>query len=182
MLDRDGTIIVEKPFLADPAGVELIPGAAAAIRRLNDAGWVVSIVTNQSGIGIGRYSFSQMHATNARVVELLAREGARLDTVEFCPHHPQAGHPLLRRVCGCRKPAIGMAVSAARRTGAWLTGCAVVGDRTVDIEMALRLGGAGIMVLTGYGERHRLLAERRRLTPSAIVPALPDAVDWLLTR
>lgn len=181
MLDRDGTVIVEKPFLADPAGVELIPGAAAAIRRLNEAGWAVAIATNQSGVGIGRYMIPPMLATNARVEELLAREGARLDAVEWCPHHPRAGHPLYRRVCGCRKPAIGMAVSAARKTGAWLTGCVVVGDRLVDVEMGLRLGGCGVLVLTGHGSKNRLLAERRGITPSATVPSLLEAVDWILT-
>ncbi len=180
LLDRDGTIIVEKRFLADPAGVELIPGAAAAIRRLHDAGWAVSIVTNQSGVGIGQYMLPEMHATNARVVELLAREGAVLDSVEYCPHHPQAGHPLYRRRCDCRKPRPGMGFSAARKTASTLTGCAVIGDRLVDVEMGLRLGGCGVLVLTGYGARHRLLAERRRVTPSATVPSLSEAVDWIL--
>lgn len=180
LLDRDGTINVEKGFLADPEKVELVPGAAAAIRKLNTAGWAVAIVTNQSGVGRGLYTLPAMHATNARVVEMLAAQGARVDVVEACPHHPDAGHPLLRRVCPCRKPRPGMAVRASRALGATLTGCVVIGDRLADIRMGLELGGKGILVLTGYGEQHRRLATRARVVPSAIVPHLPAAVDWLL--
>ena len=182
LLDRDGTIIVEKKFLADPDGVELVPGAAAAIRRLNDAGWLVAIVTNQSGVGRGYYTLPQMHATNARVVEVLANAGARIDTVEFCPHHPLAGDPVLRRVCDCRKPRPGQAFAAARHLNAGLTGCVAIGDRLVDVRLGLGLGGHGVLVLTGYGEAHRRLCARQRVTPSAIVPSLPEAVEWMLAR
>ena len=180
VLDRDGTIITDRYFLANPEGVELLPGAAAAIRRLNEAGWAVAIATNQSGVGRGYYTLAQMHATNARTVEVLAREGARVDTVEYCPHHPLAGHPLWRRICSCRKPAPGQAISAAWHSGATLTGLVVVGDRMQDVETGLRLGGFGVLVRTGYGEDHRIVAEHRKVQPSAIVPALPDAVEWIL--
>ena len=182
LLDRDGTIIVEKKFLADPEGVELVPGAAAAIRRLNDAGWLVAIVTNQSGVGRGYYTLPQMHATNARVVEVLARAGARIDTVEFCPHHPLAGDPVLRRVCDCRKPRPGQAFAAACHLGASVTGSVTVGDRLVDVNLGRGLGAFGVLVLTGYGRAHRMRCTRERVTPSAIVPALPEAVDWMLAQ
>lgn len=180
VLDRDGTIITDRHFLANPDGVELLPGAAAAIRRLNEAGWIVAICTNQSGVGRGYYTLRQMHATNARVVEVLAKEGARIDDVEYCPHHPLAGDPVLRRVCACRKPGVGQVVAAARKTGGSLTGVVVVGDRLQDVYAGLNLGGFGVLVRTGYGEQHRMLAEHRLRKPSAIVPALPDAVDWIL--
>jgi D-glycero-D-manno-heptose 1,7-bisphosphate phosphatase len=180
LLDRDGTIIVEKRFLSDRERVELIPGAAEAIRRLNAAGWAVAIVTNQSGVGRGFYRLSDMHAVNARVVERLAGEGARVDVVEYCPHHPAGGIPWLRRRCNCRKPAPGQAIRAARRLGVSLTGCAAVGDRLSDVELGLRLGGRGILVLTGDGAAHRLRLARARITPSAVVPSLSEAVDRLL--
>src|ERR1043166_9261130 len=104
VLDRDGTIITDRAFLARPEGVQLRPGAAGAIRRLNEAGWIVAICTNQSGVGRGYYSLGMMHATNARVVEVLAKEGARIDDVDYCPLPPRAGDPLPRRICDCRKP------------------------------------------------------------------------------
>jgi D-glycero-D-manno-heptose 1,7-bisphosphate phosphatase len=180
LLDRDGTIIAEKKFLADPAGVRLIPGAARAIRKLNDAGWAVAIVTNQSGVGRGYYTLDAMHATNARVVELLARKGARVDAVEYCPHHPQAEVARYRRRCRCRKPGTGQALKAARRLGATLTGCGVIGDRLVDVEMGLRLGGSGVLVLTGLGREHRRLAAEEGVKPTAVVRDLPAAVRWIL--
>ncbi len=180
VLDRDGTIITDRHFLARPEGVQLLPGAAGAIRRLNGAGWLVAIATNQSGVGRGYYSLEMMHATNARVVEVLAREGARIDDVEYCPHHPLAGDPVFRRVCDCRKPRTGQVVAAARKTDGSLTGVVVVGDRLQDVYAGMNLGGFGVLVRTGYGEEHRILAESRRVKPSAIVPALPEAVDWIL--
>lgn len=182
LFDRDGTLNVEEGFLADPDRVVLIPGVGRALKRLNDAGWAVAIVTNQSGIGRGYYTFGQMHATNAKVVELLAREGARVDTVEWCPHHPQAGLPHLRRVCDCRKPRPGQAFAAASHLGLSVTGCVCVGDRIVDVQLAQRLGGRGILVLTGYGQKHRIVCERRRVWPDAVVPSAVEAVDWILTK
>jgi len=180
VLDRDGTIITDRHFLATPEGVRLLPGAAGAIKRLNDAGWAVAIATNQSGVGRGYYSLEMMHATNARVVEVLAKEGARIDDVEYCPHHPQAGDPVFRRICDCRKPKTGQIVAAARKIDGSLTGVVVVGDRLQDVYAGMNLGGFGVLVRTGYGEEHRILAEHRLIKPSAIVPALPEAVDWIL--
>ena len=185
LLDRDGTINVEKGFLADPAGVQLIPGAARAIAKLNRAGFAVAIVTNQSGIGRGMYTREDMHATNARVVGLLRKAGARIDAVEFCPHHPEAMIPVLRRVCRCRKPGTLMARRAATRTGATLKDCVVVGDRLNDIRMGINLKGKSVLVLTGYGRAHSLLARRERMKrdgtiPDAIVKDLPAAVGWIL--
>lgn len=182
LVDRDGTVIVEKGFLGDPAGVELIAGAAAAIRKLNEAGWAVAIATNQSGVGRGFYSLERMRATNDRLVALLEAEGARLDAVEFCPHHPEARLEEFRKRCSCRKPGTGMAANAAAKLNLSADGAAVVGDRLVDVEMGLALGGPGILVLTGVGEEQREDAARAGITPTAIVPDLRGAVDWLLKR
>lgn len=177
LLDRDGTIIVDRGFLSDPAGVELLPGAADAIRQLNATGWAVAIATNQSGVGRGLYSLEAMHATNARVVEILGREEARIDAVEFCPHHPEAS-----QACDCRKPATGMARTAAEKLGVSLAGAVVIGDRLADVKMGLAIGGAGVLVLTGLGVENRGLAAAEGVTPSAIVPDLGGAVEWLLAR
>ncbi len=182
LLDRDGTVIVEKAFLADPKGVELIPGAAAAIRRLKRAGWAVSIVTNQSGVGRGYYSLAAMKRTNARVLALLRRAGARVDSLEYCPHHPAAKIGRYRRICACRKPGPGMARRAARKARATLAGCVAVGDRLVDVELGQRLGGAGVLVQTGYGREHRRLGPRRGVRPDAVFRNLAAAVSWILRR
>lgn len=181
-LDRDGTLIEERGFLSDPRGVRLVRGAAGAVERLNRAGWAVVIVTNQSGVARGYYSLRQMRAVNRRVVDLLRQKGAVIDAVEFCPHHPEAKRRIYRRNCSCRKPEPGMALRAARRLGIPLRGCVAVGDRLADVELAGRLKGAGVLVLTGYGKEHRALAEKRGLRPAAVVRDLPAAVDWILRR
>lgn len=180
LLDRDGTVIIERGFLGDPRGVELIPGAASAIKRLKKAGWAVAIVTNQSGVGRGHYTLAQMKATNARTLAGLRKAGARVDSLEFCPHHPEAELSRYRRVCNCRKPAPGMARRAARKAGATLKGCISVGDRIPDILLGQKLGGQGILVLTGYGRKHRKLARRQGVRPDKTARSLPSAVDWIL--
>src|SRR2546429_620821 len=111
-LDRDGTIVEDPGFLHEPAKVRLLPGAAAAIRRLNDAGWLVATVSNQSGIARGLYDAAAYAAVQRRVVELLAAHGARLDGAYFCPHHPEITGP-----CECRKPGVRLFRGAAAALG-----------------------------------------------------------------
>ena len=147
-LDRDGTIVVERNYLADPARVELVPGAAAALRALAEAGDALVVVTNQSGIARGLYGEGEFSAVQRRIEELLAREGIRLDGVYHCPHHPDYTGP-----CECRKPAVGLYLRAARELGLDLSRSVCIGDRLKDVLPARQLGcAAAILVRTGYGE------------------------------
>ncbi len=148
-VDRDGTIIAEKSYLADPEDVELIPGSAEAIRRLQEAGFAVVVVTNQSGIARGLYSDTDYHAVAARVEEVLAERRAVPAGTYYCPHHPDATGP-----CDCRKPDTGMHRRAARELDLDLTAAFYVGDKVSDVEPALALGGQGLLVRTGYGSEH----------------------------
>lgn len=145
-LDRDGTIVREAHYLADPDQVELVDGATDAIRLLKDAGYVVVIVTNQSGIARGLYSQADFDAVQARLDSLLASAGASADAVFHCPHHPDFSGP-----CDCRKPQLGMYTRAARDLGIALDASIYVGDRLKDVLPALATGGTGYLVLTGYG-------------------------------
>lgn len=145
-LDRDGTVIQEREYLADPAGVRLVPGAAEAIRRLRAAGYAVVIVTNQSGIARGLYRESDYRAVAARLDTMLARAGARPDGTYHCPHHPDLTGP-----CPCRKPGTGMHRRAAEELGLDLAASVYVGDKPTDVEPGLALGGRGVLVRTGYG-------------------------------
>jgi len=145
-IDRDGTVITERCYLADPAAVELLPGAAAALRRLHETGYALVMVTNQSGIARGYFSPTEFHAVQARVHELLAAEGVVLDGVYFCPHHPDFGPP-----CDCRKPNLGLFRRAAADLGLDLATSAYVGDRLSDVQPATALGGQAFLVRTGYG-------------------------------
>jgi len=145
-LDRDGTLIAEKEYLADPAGVVLLEGVPEALKRLREAGFALVVVTNQSGIARGLYSLADYHAVAQRLDEVLSREGAQPDATYFCPHHPDFTGP-----CVCRKPGLGMYRQAAVELGLDLKGSFYVGDRTKDVLPAIELGGRGIMVRTGYG-------------------------------
>ncbi|MET0396400.1 MAG: HAD family hydrolase [Longimicrobiaceae bacterium] len=170
-LDRDGTIIHDAHYLADPDGVRLLPGAAAAIARLNAAGIPVVVVTNQSGIGRGYFGEDDFRAVQARVEALLAAEGARVDAVYHCPHAPDA-----EPACGCRKPGVELFVRAAEEHGLDPARSWYVGDRVRDVAPAERLGGRGILVRAGaeHGEAER--------APDhvAVVDGLPEAVEVVL--
>ena len=142
-LDRDGTIIEDAGYLRDPAGVRLLPGAAQAIRQLNEHGLIVVVATNQSGIARGLLTLDDYGATERRVDELLALEGARLDAHYFCPHVPELSGP-----CGCRKPGTLLYRQAAERFGIDLSRSWWVGDRLRDVLPAETFGGRGILVGT----------------------------------
>jgi len=135
-IDRDGTIMVEQDYLADPAGVELIPGVAEVLAALREAGFALVIVTNQSGIARGYYSMEEYQAVAARLDSLLEEAGLAVDMTRFCAHHPDLGGP-----CLCRKPAMGMYLDAADELGLDPTRSYYVGDRLRDVIPALELAG-----------------------------------------
>jgi D-glycero-D-manno-heptose 1,7-bisphosphate phosphatase len=145
-VDRDGTIIQERSYLADPEGVSLVPGAASALAELRAAGLALVTVTNQSGIALGLYGETDYRAVEARLERELAVSGAPVDATEHCPHHPDVTGP-----CDCRKPATGMHRRAAAGLGIDLARSYYVGDKVTDVLPAVELGGQGILVRTGYG-------------------------------
>ncbi len=146
LLDRDGTIMVEKGFPKDPAEVELIPGAAAAIRRLRELGLRAAVISNQSGIGRGFLTHEDVARVNARLEALLAAEGAALDGIYFCPHAPGDG-------CACRKPRRTLLDRAASDLDADLARSFFVGDKKDDVDAGRNVGATTFLVRTGYGER-----------------------------
>ena len=157
-LDRDGTIIEDVGYLRDPLGVRLLPGAADAIRHLNQKGMLVLVVTNQSGIARGLLTQSQYEATEQRLEELLGSEDAKLDAQYFCPHLPDVNGP-----CECRKPGTLLYRQAAERFAIDLSSSWWVGDRLHDVLPAETLGGRGILVGNSEdagAETHRFLRAR----------------------
>jgi D-glycero-D-manno-heptose 1,7-bisphosphate phosphatase len=145
VLDRDGTINVERDHLTDPADMELIPGSAAAIRRLrDDLGFGVVVVTNQAHVGRGFLPVARLVAIHERLSELLAAEGAGVDAIMYCPHTPEDG-------CACRKPRPGLVLEAAERFGFDPAGTFVVGDHQADVAMGRSIGATTFLVLTGHG-------------------------------
>jgi phosphoheptose isomerase len=151
ILDRDGTINVEKHYLSDPGQVELIDNAAQGIRLLRKMGLKTVVVTNQSAVDRGYLDSQALEGIHRRLSELLQMEGAEIDAIYFCPHRPEEN-------CRCRKPGIELLEQAARDFDADLRESFVVGDKSCDIEMGRRVGATTLLVKTGYG--HRTLAEQ----------------------
>ncbi len=149
--DRDGTINVDLDYLSDPDKLQLIPGAAEAIKEANDLGVRVFVITNQSGVARGLYSESDVQSVHERLKNVLSQSGARIDALFYCPHHPDYGIPPYRKVCTCRKPKTGMLKEAEKAFGIDLNASFVVGDKCTDIETGRNAGCGTVLVLTGYG-------------------------------
>lgn len=171
-LDRDGTLIEDPGYLGDPAAVRLLPGAAASVSRLNEAGLLAIVVTNQSGIARGRLTEDDYQAVAARLDALLRTEGARLDAQYFCPHLPELSGP-----CECRKPGTLLFRQAADRFGIDLVESWWVGDRLRDAEPAATLGGTGILLTGRARDAEAEAAEQRGFLT---ISTLPEAVERLI--
>lgn len=154
-LDRDGTINVEKDYLFRCEDFEFIPGVPLAIKKLNDAGFVVIVVTNQSGVARGYYSEADVKLLHDFVEQQLAQFGAHVDGFYFCPHHPDKGNDPYRKVCSCRKGEPGMLLAAAQDFHIDLSQSFIVGDKLADVEAGLAVDSMPILVLTGHGEREK---------------------------
>lgn len=169
-LDRDGTLIEDTGYLDDPAGVRLLPGVPEALRLLEGAGFVRIVITNQSGIGRGRFDGAAFRRVEAEIARQLAAHGATTDQTYWCPHLPEAG-------CACRKPGTAHHRAAAAAHGLDLARSWCIGDRPGDIDAASALGGRAILVTTGEGHRH---VETARVRGIPVAPDLLAAVRLLL--
>lgn len=187
-LDRDGTVIREYGHFWEPSKIELIPGAAEAIRRLKGAGFLIIVATNQSGIARGAFDEHQFWIGQRRLEELLAAEGLKLDAVYFCPHHPSEGDTPYRQDCDCRKPKPGMLLRAAREYGIDLHASFMVGDSPVDVGAGRAAGCRVVKVETTYGrgvsslvpERLVEQGEGEAVRPDFAATNLDEASHWIL--
>jgi histidinol-phosphate phosphatase family protein len=171
-LDRDGTVMEDAHYIKSPEQVRLIPGAAAAVRRINNAKVPVIVVTNQSGIGRGMFTVKDYEAVKSRFESLLAEHGAHIDASYYCPDHPSASGS-----SRCRKPATRMFEDAIRDFNLDPVNVAYVGDRWRDVAASRKLGGRGIMISS-----HMTTDEDRRKAEEdgiRTAPSLGDAVDIL---
>jgi len=150
-LDRDGTINEEVGYMDRLEKLKLIPVAAEAIRLINSSGMKTVVVTNQSGVARGFFDEAFVETVHIRLREMLRAEGAFLDGIYFCPHHPTEGRERYLMTCDCRKPAPGLLLHAAADLNLDPARSFVVGDTLKDIEAGARAGMRGILVRTGYG-------------------------------
>ncbi len=162
LVDRDGTLIVEKHYLCDPEGVEIFPGVAEALKSFNEAGWGIAIVTNQAGVGRGYYSIAQMNSVNDRVRDLLSVTGVVIDGFFACPHAPSED-------CDCRKPKPGLIHQAVALFNFDPAESVVVGDKACDINLGKSVSALTVLVRTGYGKEEEASAN---LSPDFVVDSL----------
>ncbi|MBU1230914.1 MAG: HAD family hydrolase [Proteobacteria bacterium] len=143
-LDRDGTVIAERHYLSDPAGVELLPGAAAGLRRMRQLGLRLVLVSNQSGVGRGYFDQTAVERVHGRLLELLEAQGVTLDGIYVCPHAPDDA-------CACRKPLPGLIQRGSRDLGIDLARSFVIGDKPCDVDLGLVVNATTFLVTTGHG-------------------------------
>ncbi len=176
-LDRDGTINVEKDYLYRVADFEFLPGAIEAVHRLKEAGFLVIVVTNQSGVARGFYTLEDVAVLHRHLQLELQSAGTAVDGFYICPHHPERGFAPWRRDCDCRKGNPGMLLEAAAEHGIDLQRSYMIGDKAADIEAGRRAGCTSLLVLTGYGG-----ATSRDLADDPVLrfADLAAAAGWIL--
>lgn len=168
-LDRDGTIIEDRHYLHSPDGVVLLPGAARAIARLNHAEVPVVLITNQSGLGRGYFTVEQYEAVHARMIELLALDGAKLDASYYCADSPEVKN-------SCRKPSARLFRKAIREHDLDMSRAIYIGDRWRDLAPMLELGGKGILVESGHTSFEDFTFAQKH---ARVVESLEDAVEQI---
>lgn len=181
-LDRDGTIIDDTGYPSRFDQIRIFPRSFAAVRRLNEAGFPVIVVTNQSGVGRGFLTEEELGGLHRGLAAAFAAQGARLDAFYYCPHYAPSSDPRYGIECLCRKPQPEIGLRAAADLGLDLSRSFMIGDKMDDVNFGRAIGATPILVLTGYGrEARRKLAEKAAL-PEAVAADLGEAVDWILAR
>ena len=179
-IDRDGTLNEDIGYVSSPDRLMLYPWASEAVRLINNSGRKAIVITNQSGIARGMYTENALARIHSRMIKELASEGARIDAVYYCPHHPAVGEPPYRLACDCRKPQTGMLDTASREHGIDLARSFVIGDKASDIELAENAGARGALVLTGYGSETLAHPDRWPCKPAVVADNLLEAVKRIL--
>jgi len=179
-LDRDGTINEEVNYLSHPEQLRLITGAAEAIKSLNRAGFKVVVVTNQAGVARGYFTEPTVREIHEALEKKLGEQGARVDAIYYCPHHPAAGLGVYRQDCNCRKPKPGMLEKAAIELNIDLRESFVVGDKISDLEAGLAVGCRNILVHTGYGQESENEFSGAAWRPEFVADDLLEAARWIL--
>ena len=181
-IDRDGTLNEDIGYVSSREELSLFPWAAEAVRRINEAGWLAVVITNQSGIARGMYTEETLSSIHLEMIERLAEGCARVDAIYYCPHHPTIGNSQYKKICDCRKPQTGMLKRAAEEWNIDLTRSFVIGDKSSDIDLAENAGAHGVLVLTGYGRETLNNRGRWPCSPEIVAENLLEAVKSILER
>ena len=181
-LDRDGTLIEDSGYLRDPLGVRILPGVPDALRNLAAKGYLLAVLSNQSGLSRGKFTRDDMEAVHQMFLSKFLKEEIVFCAVEYCPHHPEGVVEEYRKSCSCRKPGTGLADAVLGRLkipdvcSRWM-----VGDKLSDIELGIRLKARTALVETGYGALERKEAERLGIVPDVVLPGMREVAQWILS-
>jgi D-glycero-D-manno-heptose 1,7-bisphosphate phosphatase len=167
ILDRDGTMVIDRGYLSDPAGLEFEPGAAEGLKWLYSHGYRLVVITNQSGVGRGLFTIERLEAMNERLNIMVEETGAKLEGIYYCPHAPDDG-------CTCRKPELGLLMRAASELGFDPKSAIMIGDKESDIEFGRRAGATTVLIATGASAAHV------RIEPDIIAPNLMEAARAII--
>lgn len=180
-MDRDGTMTVEGGYINHPSRLHLIPTTADAVRLCNENDLMAVVATNQAGVARGYFTEDLVHVVHDRLRKLLEEQGAKLDAIYYCPHHPREGKPPYQADCDCRKPRPGMIEQACRELPIDRARSYMVGDKISDSEFGHRLGLRTVMVMTGYGRgEYEYQRQDWNDTPDFIAENLKEAVEWII--
>lgn len=169
-LDRDGTIIEEVEYLSDIRDLRPFHGVGKSLQMLRNSGFAVVLITNQSGVTRGYFSEEFVRSVHTRLEEMLS---FKFDGIYYCPHGPDDG-------CDCRKPKPGMIRQAVEEIGIDLNQSYMIGDKSTDVDLAVRAGFPGLLVLTGYGFDNK---NKQNAAKTAYVASdFNDACKWILTK
>ncbi len=181
-LDRDGTLNEDAGYPGRFGDITIYPASFEAVRRLNEAGLLAIVVSNQSGVGRGLFSEADVERIHEEMKTAFASRGARLDAFYYCPHFAGSADPVYAEACECRKPKPGLAYGAAEKFGIDLARSYMIGDKADDVVFARNIGAVSVLVLTGEGRAARRRLSLRGPAPGHVAGNVLTAVRWIIRR
>ncbi len=179
-LDRDGTINKDVGYPNSYSMLEIFPYSFEALRKINSAGLLAVIVTNQSGVGRGFIEEKNLQDIHRKMILDFAQKKARFDGIYYCPHYAHSESPEYRKECSCRKPLTGMAQQAVLDLNIDTTKSFMIGDKVEDILFGINIKAKPILVLTGFGPKSLPKLREKGIQPVYVAQNLGDAVDWII--
>ncbi|MFO7980235.1 MAG: HAD family hydrolase [Candidatus Aminicenantes bacterium] len=179
-LDRDGNINKDVGYPNSYKQINIYPYSYEAVRKINKAGFLAIVITNQSGVGRGLIKEEALKEIHQKMKKSFLKNKARLDGMYYCPHYIDSSIPKYQKDCRCRKPHPGLALKAAREFNINLSDSYMIGDKVEDILFGKNIKAKSILVLTGFGKDSRVQLDKMNIEPAYVAKNLLDAVNWIL--
>jgi D-glycero-D-manno-heptose 1,7-bisphosphate phosphatase len=179
-LDRDGNINKDVGYPDSYKKIKIYPYSYEAVRKINRAGFLAVVITNQSGVGRGLIKEKKLNEIHEKMKTAFKKKNACLDYIYYCPHYINSPIPKYRIDCRCRKPYPGMALRAAEQLDIDLSKSYMIGDKVEDVLLGINIKATPILVLTGFGKESRTQLQRMKIEPAFVAKNLLDAVNWIL--